>query len=335
MKIAFLGDIILNGNYIHDWHNKQNPFSDITPYLDGFDFVVGNLECFVSGDNGNNPLRNKILQTEPETLGFLKSLHVDVVTLANNHVYDHRVSGFSKTTRLLDKYGIKWFGASTLRKDHYKPIVLEKDGVKVGLLNYVSEDTNPNLPENSDLYVNILKAEQILNDINLISNEVDYLVLILHWGGNVEYSLYPDVQQVLLADFLADSNVDLIIGHHSHTIQPMYQAKNTTVYFSLGNFCYDGKIKYGHRADKVRAGAVVECDFSPKGILTNRKIIHNVGRHLSLTKNDPGFINTPQRLLSSQNILNKLKLRNQLHFYFERSVNRISNFFGKLMDSKR
>jgi len=237
-KITFLGDISLNDNYISYHKENINPFSNLEPLLLQPDYVVGNLECLVKGDKGENELKKPRLTTTLETLNYLKNINLSVACLAQNHIYDHLESGFIKTTQFLTDHHIQYLGASVHTKEYDHPVILDKNGIKVGLLNYVTKDTNPNPPENIDIYLNMFTIDKALNDIEKLKPLVNHLVLILHWGGRVEGGMYPDWHQPRLAHKLIDAGADIIIGHHSHTFQPFEIYKGKYIFYSLGNFCF-------------------------------------------------------------------------------------------------
>ncbi len=51
-------------------------------------------------------------------------------------------------------------------------------------------------------------------------NKVDYIIVYPHWGGKMEGALLPDKELIPIAHKIIDAGADIIIGHHSHTIQP-------------------------------------------------------------------------------------------------------------------
>ena len=60
---------------------------------------------------------------------------------------------------------------------------------------------------------------------------------MMHWGN--EFTFTPNNEQEYLANYLNSLGVDIIIGNHSHCMQPIKWIKgehNTLVYYSLGNF---------------------------------------------------------------------------------------------------
>jgi len=98
------------------------------------------------------------------------------------------------------------------------------------------------------------------------AGEEDYRILMLHWGGKYENSYYPGPQQVKMAREFIKGGADLIIGHHSHTLQPVLHYRGKSVFFSLGNFCFadiisDGRVKEV-RQRRWKESAIVNIRFS-------------------------------------------------------------------------
>lgn len=239
VKIAFLGDISLNNSYNEFKRQDVNPFLGVERILRKSDFSIGNLECMVQGDYGENELKYPRLSTKVETLDLLKYLNLKVLTLAHNHVYDNLLDGFQKTVNVLDTNNISYLGAGLTKHKAESELILTEDGVKIGLLNFVTLDTNPKIPENAKVWLNIFDKDYVERSIQNLRPKVDQLVVLLHWGGRVEEGFFPDFDQPMLARRMIDSGADLIIGGHSHTIQPYEIYKGKHVFYSLGNFCFD------------------------------------------------------------------------------------------------
>ena len=238
MLVTFVGDISLNDDYIRLFKEGKHPFAEIEPVLADADFVVGNLECMGKGDQGENELKKPRLTTTLETLNYLKNIRLKVASLAHNHVYDHLEDGFLKTINFLKANEIKYLGAGFTPEEAAQPVILKQGDISVGLLNYVTADTNPNLPENAGIFLNVFDFDKCKNDILALKPQVNHVVLLLHWGGRVEGGLYPDWDQPRIGRALIDVGADLIIGHHSHTIQPYEVYKGKHIFYSLGNFCF-------------------------------------------------------------------------------------------------
>jgi poly-gamma-glutamate capsule biosynthesis protein CapA/YwtB (metallophosphatase superfamily) len=238
VKISFIGDISLNGKYVDLWHKGNNPFQNLQPILGESDYVVGNLECIAKGSQGENLLKKPRLVTTEETLSFLLNINLKVACLAHNHVYDHLEDGFKKTVEFLNNNGIQHLGAGFSDNKAKKPLILSLRGITIGILNYVTHDTNPGIPDDAAIYLNYFDRVITKNEIQELKKSVDHVVILLHWGGRVEGGLYPDHNQSSIAHKLVDSGASLIIGHHSHTFQPYEIYKGKYIFYSLGNFCF-------------------------------------------------------------------------------------------------
>jgi len=246
--ISFLGDISLNNKYNYLYKNREKPFDKIKNFLHKSDLVIGNLECMAKGKQGENLLKKPRLKTNTETLNYLKDLNISLVTLAHNHIYDNLLDGYNSTVQFLDKNNIMHLGSGLSEKDAKEPILKEICGIMFCFLNYVTHDTNPSLPTNAEVYLNWFDEIKVIKDVKKYKNQVDYIILLLHWGGKLEGGYYPDFNQPEIAHHLIDAGVDLIVGGHSHTLQPYQIYKGKYIFYSLGNFCFsdihsDGIIK--------------------------------------------------------------------------------------------
>lgn len=238
MKIIFLGDISLNGNYIDFKRNGLSPFDNLSKDLSKADFVVGNLECLLSGNSGENLLKRPRLYSSPEALGYLTDIKLNVACLANNHLYDHLDDGFYNTYNFLKQHNILITGFTTPVSPDPNPLILIKNNISVAIFNYVTEDTNVCKPNSTNISVNVFNIDEAVHLINEYRKKVDFIVFVMHWGGIVEGGLFPDRLQPKIARVLIDYGVDLIIGHHSHTIQPFEKYNGKYIFYSLGNFCF-------------------------------------------------------------------------------------------------
>ncbi|MHA1251980.1 MAG: CapA family protein [Candidatus Helarchaeota archaeon] len=300
ITIAFVGDISLNDKYVIMYEKGENPFKMVTSLFSATDGVIGNLECMAKGKNGENILKIPRLTTTVETLNYLKKLNVKLVSLAHNHVYDHLEDGFIKTTEFLLKNGIRFIGASRKKENVSHPSIFEKDGIKVGFLNYIAKDTNPNLPEDAKVFLNFFNMERAYSEIKELKVKVNHVVVIFHWGGRLENGFFPDWDQPSIAHNLIDAGADLIIGHHSHTIQPYEIYKDKYIFYSLGNFCFSdifhNNFLYSKLSRRQKQGRILIVHFGENSYKVEFK-------HLV---NENGFIKIIQRPIILHKIIQKL-----------------------------
>ncbi|MCH8535988.1 MAG: CapA family protein [Flavobacteriaceae bacterium] len=323
IKIAFLGDVILNKRYAHNFESEKGYFNSLAISLTEYDFVIANLESMIPGDDILNPLKKKSLETSGDALDYLKQIGINIVTLANNHVYDFQKSGFLKTTEKLKLLNINWFGAQANKQSSINGYVIEKNNIRIGLLNYVDLDTNPGLDSSCEIDVNILEPHKVIQDINALRDSVDHIVLLLHWGGLVEYSMTPHLEQTKLAKKFINAGVDLIIGHHSHTVQPMEIYADKEIYYSIGNLCMDLQ-NLNYRKKRMMHGIVIGVEFSKKNYSTKKISTINEGLNVAIVSN-----NSRLPIINTDNIL-VIKIKNFFHCNFEREINRLTHNFYKL-----
>ena len=113
MKIAFLGDIALIEKYdLTKSPNIKNKLKDLSLILAEYDYVIGNLESPLTGVDKTMVCKSMHLKSPTVNVELLKFLHIDAVSLANNHSYDFGKKGLIETISTLDDSGIEWFGVN-------------------------------------------------------------------------------------------------------------------------------------------------------------------------------------------------------------------------------
>jgi poly-gamma-glutamate synthesis protein (capsule biosynthesis protein) len=241
VKLLFLGDVMGHGPQIEAAFNPQTKsynYNDCFLYLKDIlsqpDFTIGNLEVTLSG----KPYTGYPLFSSPIELAVaLKNAGIDVLGTANNHSCDRGKKGIEKTIFALDSLGITHTG-TFLNNEHKEKsglTLLDRNGIKIGLLNYTYGTNGIAVPEPT--LVNVLDKELILKDIQLArKSKPDVLIAFVHWG--LEYKDLPVEDQKNWFNFFKKNGISIVIGSHPHVIEPMEWDKNdqTLVVYSLGNF---------------------------------------------------------------------------------------------------
>lgn len=283
MQVAFVGDIALNYRYEE---MMMSPFSEIESELSSPDLVVGNLECFARG-SGENKKKFPRLSTNTETIRrMLPFTHCGLVTLANNHCYDNLDEGFLSTCEVLDQLGVKYMGAG--KDSETAPnFYTSQEGIRICFLNYITDNTNPKRPEDSVIRQNVYKREKVLEDIHRYKNNADHVILLFHWGGDNEGYMYPSPSQLCDAKSFIDAGASLIVGGHSHTLQPYEVYKGKHIYYSLGNFCFDDTHCEGRvnvRQPKEKETMILQVNFTKEDYTCEHIFIQNENLHLKYSE---------------------------------------------------
>lgn len=222
----------------------------------------------------------------------LKANGVKVVSFANNHVFDQGQAGFAETQQHLQEQGMLFVGAAATAQDARKPLILEKNGIKIGWLGMTrwlnghhnpDQESEPHVaflpyPGSGDEAKGLSEAA-LLDAIKAARGQCDLLLISIHWG--MEYAPEPLPQDVELAHKMLEAGAGAIIGHHPHVLQQIetyttQDQRNTVIFFSLGNFLanqsrtfVDGLApdKTGEPRDSIVAKfAAVRRDYGPGGI---------------------------------------------------------------------
>ena len=156
---------------------------------------------------------------------MLTSGNVEAVSLENNHIMDHGEQGYEDTCNTLAGAGILYSGHLG------SSIYTTETGVDIGMLSY--QTFNGKYPA---IY------EAIAGDIQALRDAGCELVIVsYHWGEEKDY--VPNERQVPLGRATIDAGADLVIGHHSHRINPIEEYNGKYICYSLGNFSFAGNTR--------------------------------------------------------------------------------------------
>lgn len=205
-------------------------FSGTRKILSEDDLTIANLEGTLTEatekpDKGFQGNQAFFFKGNPHYTTILKDGSVEAVNLANNHSMDFLNKGFTDTVSTLEHAGITHFGDR-------KIAVYEKNGVKIGLIG-----VNTLGPIEEGVNLRNLMAELGAN-IQALKERTSLIVVSFHWGKENKYN--PTQQQRELGHFAVDQGADLVLGHHSHVLQPYELYKGKCIVYSLGNFVFGG-----------------------------------------------------------------------------------------------
>ncbi|HHV96404.1 MAG TPA: CapA family protein [Clostridiaceae bacterium] len=250
LTIIAIGDILLGRGVEYNIKNIQEdftyPFRQVVDVLRQGDIVFANLEGPITESTKSLDPNGKIVLKHPEkaTEG-IKYAGINVLNLANNHIMDYYEKGLLDTIEILQKHGITYAGAGKNIEEARKPAIIEKKGKKIAVLSYTDKAEltfkgDPMLSfaaEEDKSGVAPRKYELIKEDIEAIREEVDILIVSLHWG--VEDSFNVTEEQREFAHQLIDDGADIILGHHPHRFQGVEIYNGKPIVYSLGNFIFD------------------------------------------------------------------------------------------------
>lgn len=239
VSLLFLGDVMGHDTQINSAYNKESDsynyngcFKYLSNIFNDADFCIANLEVTLAGP----PFKGYPQFSSPDALAIaMKDAGVNAIVTANNHCVDRRKQGLERTIDILDSLKLPRTGTFKTEADRkaHNPMLLEKDGVKIAILNY-TYGTN-GIPVSKPNIVNLLDKEQMKLDIATSkAMSPDFIIAVVHWG--LEYQTTENAVQRDYNKFLNDNGVNIVIGSHPHVVQPIHRSDNNFVVYSLGNF---------------------------------------------------------------------------------------------------
>lgn len=247
--LCFAGDISLDENAVTTGQldRSENGIYDcISPELiqimQDADLMCLNNE-FTYSTNGS-PMQGKAytFRAKPERVGVLQEMGVDIVTLANNHVYDYGRQALLDTFSTLENAGIDYFGAGKNLEEAMDAVYYEIDGKKIAFVGASRAEKYKLTPQATETEPGILRCYDnslFLDAIREADKNADFVIAVVHWGTEYSYKL-EDVQLSTSKEYL-DAGADAIIGGHSHCLQGMEYYNGKPIIYSLGNYWFNAK----------------------------------------------------------------------------------------------
>ena len=240
LSLIMVGDCLIHGAIYDDAKttNGSYDFSKmlelVKPIIQSYDLAFYNQESILGGVElglSSYPRFNA-----PKEVGdaFL-DLGFNLVSLANNHTLDKGKEGiYSSLDYWRNKENIMTAGSYSSEENRITPNIMEKNGITYALLAYTTTTNGLNTFKDEPYLITVYDEELVKADIERLRDKVDLLMVSMHWGE--EYTHTPTEEQKEIAEYLASLNVDIVIGHHPHVVQPIDFIDDTMVIYSLGNF---------------------------------------------------------------------------------------------------
>lgn len=339
LSILFMGDIMGHDSQINSARQTDGTFdySEVFTYLkeeiSAVDVAIANLEVTLAG----RPYKGYPQFSSPNALAIAaQNAGIDILGTANNHSCDRRKQGILRTITVLDSLHFKHTGTyrDKTERDTVSPLIIEKKGFKLALLNY-TYGTN-GIPVPQPTIVNIIDYQTIQAEIEKAKQQSpDKIIMFIHWG--TEYQHQPNDKQKQIAQFCFDHGVDYIIGSHPHTIQKSQWQTDTTqdrfITYSLGNFVSNQRKRYtdggqmiklvlkksNEKVKIIESGFFLTWVYTP--VIQNKKHFHILP--CAKYELQPDFFITPEHfdkmklfISDSRNLLNTNNLNVREYLFY-------------------
>lgn len=236
ITLTATGDFTIGGD---NYHHKDIFTPELKKHDGDINFTMANVRDILAEDDltivnfegtltntthvpGNKKNNEFLFNIAPEYVSVLTDNSIEAVALENNHIMDHGDDGYSDTMQTLDDAGVIWSNSTQMG-------VIEVKGVQIAMLTYLCIDRYDQL------------WDKVPADIAAAKELYPIVIVSFHWGNEKDY--LPTKNQIKMGRLAVDSGADLVLGHHSHRMNPIECYNGVYICYSLGNFCFAGNGK--------------------------------------------------------------------------------------------
>lgn len=219
LRIAVFGDICLIEN--------KEPLNVVV----SDDFVIGNLECALTDQPKPTQKAGPVLFNPTSFASYLKSKGFFAVSLANNHIRDCGDQGVFATINACRQNGIQTFGAGPTIDDASKPLIIEKDGIRVSVLSFAEKEFNYACEGKAG--ATVFDSYESFDRIKSAKQSADAVIVLYH--GGIEHYIFPSPELQRKCRKIVASGADVVLCQHSHCIGTREKYQGGEILYGQGN----------------------------------------------------------------------------------------------------
>ncbi len=228
------------GDYLNARSTSDFLSDDLRNIVCDSDIAICNLEApilceFMSPIAKAGP---NIYQSR-ESILFLKNAGFNILSLANNHIYDYGDVALRASIEEIEAQGLEFVGAGRSFSEAYQAKYIFKNDIKIGFIAACENEFGCLYEEEERGGYPWLLHHKIEDNIREVRNKVDFLIMIAHAG--VEDIEIPIKEWRDRYRRFCDLGVDIVIGHHPHVPQGYEKYGQSYIFYSLGNFYFDSQ----------------------------------------------------------------------------------------------
>lgn len=209
----------------------------VAPLIEAADLAICHLETPVAPTGG--PYRGyPSFAVQPEIVDALAGAGYDLCSTASNHSLDAGTDGLVRTLDDLDAAGIAHTGTYRTEAEAQQPTIVDVHGIEVGHVAATYGLNGGGPPAGRAWEVSVADVPDVDGMLAAAARAraagAEVVVASLHCCA--EYDNDPTGAQVqAVRALLASPDVDLVLGHHAHVVQPIEAIGGEWVAYGLGN----------------------------------------------------------------------------------------------------
>jgi len=212
-------------------------FAGVAPVLRAADLAICHLETPVAPPGG--PYSGyPSFAVQPEVVDALAGAGYDLCSTASNHSLDDGFEGLVRTLDTLDAAGIAHTGTYRSQAEADTPRTVDVGGVRVGHVAATFSLNGVPLPAGQPWAVDTFAVPDVSGVLAdaAAARAAGAEVVVASVHCCAEYDHEPTAaQEEAVRTLLASPDVDLVLGHHAHVVQPFARIGGEWVAYGLGN----------------------------------------------------------------------------------------------------
>lgn len=208
---------------------------DLLDVLKQADFRIFNLEIPLTDQEAPIIKCGPNLIAPTSTINGIEQIQTDLLTLANNHIFDQGEQGLYSTIEILEENDIDYVGVGTNLNEAAQPYIWERNGIRVGI--YACAEHEFTIATEHSPGANPFDPLESLDHIQDLADKCDHLIVLYH--GGKEHYRYPSPDMQKICRKIVDKGANLVVCQHSHCIGAFEKYSGGTIVYGQGNFLFD------------------------------------------------------------------------------------------------
>ncbi len=171
----------------------------------------------------------------PQIVPAIKDAGFDVCTLNSERALDQGLPGLDRTLVGFRSGGLITVGAYRTQAESRQSAIVAAQGVRIAFISGTESRGAARGTAENGWAVAMLNADDMIQRAKAARAAGAQIVIAAMHAGQ-EYTTAPTEQQrAVAAKLAAAAEIDVIYGHHAHTVQPAVKVNGKWVFYGLGN----------------------------------------------------------------------------------------------------
>ena len=238
MKILICADTVptpSNYKLFSSGNGEELVGSALFAVFQNADFRIINLEVPLTDISQPIPKCGPNLIAPTSTIAALENLHIDLFSLANNHILDQGELGLTSTIDTLKSKNLSFLGAGKNIEEASRPHIIEHQGVRIGIYSCCEHEFTIATEKSGG--ANPYDPLTTFDAIARLKDQCDHVIVLYH--GGKEHYRYPSPKLQKRCRKMVEKGASLVVCQHSHCIGCEEKYISGNIVYGQGNFIFD------------------------------------------------------------------------------------------------